>query len=206
MSIPYDLLNIIWNGETLRARPVSWNKDLTGKDVDVEEIEGVYITAYELTCPGCGCLCGFKVSDAEIICECGSKTNNPIYFLEEIASETAEEESKSEELEEEPKSEESEEEPKSEESKEESKSEESKEEFKSESLDVFDSLMDSISNTEIELIEESIELEEPESQEVNHAFDEEKAMKKATKKAKKKTTKKAKKKTTKKAKKKTTKK
>lgn len=79
MSIPYDLLDVIWGDEILRARPIKWNKDLTADDVDPEEIDDVYVTMYELACPNCGGRCNFSIFDTKIMCEgCGSITTNPV--------------------------------------------------------------------------------------------------------------------------------
>ena len=78
MSIPYDLLDVTWGDEVLRARPTGWSEDLTNESLDVEEAEGIFITTYELVCPACGELCSFSISEIEIECEgCGSKTDNP---------------------------------------------------------------------------------------------------------------------------------
>jgi len=80
MSIPYDLLDVAWGEEILRARPIAWNQDLTAEDVDPEEIEDVLVTSYELVCPNCGGRCEFTVADQTINCEdCGSSTDNPAW-------------------------------------------------------------------------------------------------------------------------------
>lgn len=84
MSVPFDLLEVTWGNEILRARPVRWNKDLNDSNINLETAEDIFITAYELACPKCGSLCSFEIVDAEIMCECGSKTKNPIDINPEI--------------------------------------------------------------------------------------------------------------------------
>jgi hypothetical protein len=80
MSVPYDLLDVEWGEETLRARPVKWNIDITTSEtLNPEEADDVYITEYELSCPSCGCLCRFKILDETIRCDCGSETINPMF-------------------------------------------------------------------------------------------------------------------------------
>lgn len=80
MSIPYDLIEVSWGDEILRARPIEWNKDLTSEDINPEEAEDVYATAYELVCPSCGGRCDFSRLDKLISCDdCGSTTVNPLH-------------------------------------------------------------------------------------------------------------------------------
>jgi hypothetical protein len=77
----YDLIEIIWNDESLLARPIKWNVDTTAQDFNPEESEDVIATNYELVCPGCGSMCLFSINSLEIKCEeCDSSTNNPAYI------------------------------------------------------------------------------------------------------------------------------
>ena len=82
----FDLIEIIWNKESLFARPTKWNVDITAEDFD-PETEGVMAVDYELTCPNCGAMCSFNIHSSKIECkECDSSTSNPV-FVDQLVSE-----------------------------------------------------------------------------------------------------------------------
>jgi len=77
MGSPYDLLEIEWGEEKLRARPIAWNRDISAYDFNPEKDEA-FGTEYETSCPKCGGKCSFKITDEAIICEnCKATTANP---------------------------------------------------------------------------------------------------------------------------------
>jgi hypothetical protein len=63
MSTPFDLLEVVIEGETLQARPIEWINDEDGNPA--------WPTTYETTCPSCGQLTQFVVRDQGQECECG---------------------------------------------------------------------------------------------------------------------------------------
>lgn len=174
MKTPYDLIDVEWGEEDLRARPVNWDVDLTDEGLSEEEISEASPIEYELCCPNCGSQCVFGMMDPQIECECGSSTSNPLYTQEcepEIEEQGIQAQEKQSAQKEQPIQE----------------PECADDDKNDDDDDVFDSLIQSINDNEVEL-----DQIDPDNNEQNSSEKQSKPGKEKAKKAKKKKTKKKK--------------
>lgn len=86
----YDLLEIKWGDEVLRARPVEWDKDITAFDFN-PETDVATVTKYETVCPKCGNACSFLTNSPKVECEnCRASADLSDYVILTISSEQVE--------------------------------------------------------------------------------------------------------------------
>lgn len=76
----FDLVDVKWGNDLLRARPIKWDKDISAFDFNPSDDLNVKAIEFELTCPQCGQLCVFNIDSQAISCtQCNAATPNPLF-------------------------------------------------------------------------------------------------------------------------------